>query len=109
MIAVACVAIVLWPVHYWLQMPVYEERFSFHAFMAQLCEYEAELMKSRAKAWQDGACSGAPWDDASEEAEVLKCCPYSSDGPRYGAWSEQAAVGNERPPEVRGEPNAILG
>jgi hypothetical protein len=38
------------------------------------------------------AKAGAPWDDPGEEAEILKCCPYSSDAPRYGSWSEQAAV-----------------
>lgn len=75
MIAVACLAIVLWPLHYWRRMPVYEERFSFHAFMAELCEYEAEIMKSRAEACAARASRGAPRDDASEEAEVLKCCP----------------------------------
>jgi hypothetical protein len=92
MVAVACVAVVLWPVHHWRQMPVYEEKATFHGFMAQLCKYEAELMISRADACAARAISGTPWGDASEEAEVLKCCPYSSDGPRYASWSEQAAV-----------------
>ena len=92
MIAVACMAIVLSPVHHWLQMPFYEERANYHGLMANLCEYETALMRKRADACSVLAKSGAPWDDPGEEAEVLKCCPYSSDAPRYGSWSEQAAV-----------------
>jgi hypothetical protein len=92
MIAVAFLAIGLWPVHHWLHQPYYEERANFHGMMAQFCECEAALYRHRATACSARASSGAPWDDPSEEAEDLKCCPYPSDGPRYGSWSEQAAV-----------------
>jgi hypothetical protein len=92
MIMVACVAILLWPVRCCLQMPYYEERALFHGFMADLCRYEAELMTRRADACSARARNGIAWDDPSEEAEVLKCCPYLTDRPRYGSWSEQAAV-----------------
>jgi hypothetical protein len=37
MIAVALVAIVLWPVHHWLERPYYEEKAKFHGLMAELC------------------------------------------------------------------------
>jgi hypothetical protein len=92
MIMVACVAILLWPVHCCLQMPYYDERAMFHGLMADLCRYEAELMTRRADSCSARARNGTAWDDPSEEAEVLKCCPYLTDRPRYGSWSEQAAV-----------------
>ena len=92
MAAVACVAVLLWPAHHWLQKPYYDEMASFHGMMAGLCESEAVLMKHRAKACSVRAQTGASWDDPSEEAETLKCCPYPEDVPRYGSWSEQAAI-----------------
>jgi hypothetical protein len=92
MIMVACVAILLWPVHCCLQMPHYDERALFHGLMADLCRDEAELMTRRADACSARSRNGTAWDDPSEEAEVLKCCPYLTDMPRYGSWSEQAAV-----------------
>jgi len=46
----------------------------------------------RSKACLARAMSGAPWDDPSEEAETLKCCPYPTDTPRYDSWAEQSAV-----------------
>jgi hypothetical protein len=92
MIMVACLAILLLPVHCCLQMPYYEELAGFHGFMADLCRYEAELMNRRADACSARARNGIAWDDPGEEAEVLKCCPYLTDRPRYGSWSEQAAV-----------------
>jgi hypothetical protein len=92
MVMVACVAILLFPVHCCLQLPYYEEQAQFHGFMAQLCRYEAEMMTGRANACSARARNGVAWDDPSEEAEVLKCCPYLTDTPRYASWSEQAAV-----------------
>jgi hypothetical protein len=92
MIAVVLVAVVLWPVHLWLYWPYYEAKAKFHGLMAQLCEAEAKLMTERAEQCLARSTSGAPWDDASDEAEVLKICPYPSDGPRYGSWLEQSAV-----------------
>ncbi len=49
-------------------------------------------MRHRADACAGRARRGAPWDDPSEQAAVLKCCPYPSDAPRYGSWVEQAAI-----------------
>jgi hypothetical protein len=95
MIMVACVAILLWPVHCCLQMPYYDERALFHGLMADLCRYEAELMTRRADACSARARNGIAWDDPSEEAEVLKCSPYLTDRPRYGSWSEQAPRGSQ--------------
>jgi len=92
MIAVAVLAIVLWPARYWLRRPYYEERTKIHGLVAGLCENDAKLMMGRAHACRARADIGVPWEDAGEEDEVLKCCPYPSDGPRYGSWSEQAAV-----------------
>ncbi len=90
MIGVALVAIILWPFHLWLYKPYYDSRARFHGFMAALCEAEAQLMMQRAD--QCLARGGRAWDDPSEEADVLKICPYPSDGPRYGSWLEQGAV-----------------
>jgi hypothetical protein len=92
MIAVVLVAVVLWPFHLWLYRPYYKEMARFHGLMAYLCEAEAKLMTRRAEQCLARSSSGAPWDDASDEAEVLKICPYPSDGPRYGSWLEQSAV-----------------
>lgn len=92
MIAVALVAIVLWPVHHWRQGPYYEEMARGHGLMADLCKNEATLMMQRAEACSARARSGAPWDEAGEEAENFKSCPYPNDCPQHGSWSEQAGV-----------------
>jgi hypothetical protein len=92
MIAVALVAIVLWPVHHWSQKPYYEEMARGHGLMAYFCANEAALMKQRAEACSARARTGAPWDETGEEAENLKCCPYPNDCPQNGSWSEQAGV-----------------
>jgi len=92
MVAVAFVAIVLWPVHHWRQKPYYEEMSRGHELMAYFCENEAALMKQRAEACSARARSGAPWDETGEEAENLKCCPYPNDCPQNGSWFEQAGV-----------------
>jgi hypothetical protein len=92
MIAVALVAIVLWPVHHWLERPYYEEKAKFHGLMAELCASEGTLMTRRAESCSVRGNSGAAWEDPSEEADDLKCCPYPSDCPQHGSWSEQAAV-----------------
>jgi hypothetical protein len=92
MIAVALAAIVLWPVHHWRQRPYYEEMTKVHGLMASLCANEAALMKHRAESCSARARSGAPWDETGEEVDNLKCCPYPSDSPQHGSWSEQAAV-----------------
>ena len=92
MIAVALVAIVLWPVHHWRQRPYYEEMTRIHELMAYLCKNEATLFMHRAESCSARARSGASWDETGEEAENLKCCPYPNDCPQQGSWSEQAAV-----------------
>jgi hypothetical protein len=92
MSAVALMAIVLWPVHLWYQRPYYDEMSRDHDLMAYLCSNEATLMKQRAESCKARAGSAAPWDEAGEEAENLRCCPYLSDCPQHGSWSEQAAV-----------------
>ena len=92
MIAVGSVAIALAPVHCCLQMRYYTEMVLMHGLMADMCRSEAELMRQRADACAMRAKNGVAWDDSSEEAETLKCCPYPNDTPRYGSWSEQAAV-----------------
>jgi len=90
--AVAVLAICLWPVHYWLRLPYDRKLAQYNGMMADFCEAEAGMMMGRSKACLARAKSGAPWDDPSDEAETLKCCPYPNDNPRYGSWLEQSAV-----------------
>jgi hypothetical protein len=92
MIAVGLVAVVLWPVHLWLYRPYYQNKAGFHGLLADLAAAEAEIMTQRADQCLARSKSGTPWDDSSEEAEVLRICPYPSDGPRFGSWSEQRDV-----------------
>jgi hypothetical protein len=89
---VAAFALLLLPVHYWVRGPYYTEKASFHGMMTAFCEYEADLMRGHARACLQRAETGARWDDPSEEAENLKCCPYPNDLPAYGSWAEQAAI-----------------
>jgi hypothetical protein len=92
MLTIAALAFMLWPVHYFLQLPYYEAQAEYHGLMAGFCEDEAELFTRRAELCRARARMGAPWNDPSEEAETLKCCPYLSDAPRYSSWLEQAVV-----------------
>jgi hypothetical protein len=92
MTAVALVAIVLWPVHRWRQKPYYEERGKYHELLAELCSNEARLMMRNADLCSARANRGIPWDDVGQETEDLQCCPYPSDRPQNGSWTEQAAV-----------------
>ncbi len=96
MIAVACIALLLALVRYSVRVPDSEEIPNIHSLMAELCKYEATLMSRRADDCLARAKHNAPWDDPSEEAETLKCCPYPSDTPPYGSWSDQAAVWKAR-------------
>ncbi len=92
MIAVAISALILWlfqPAH---RSPYYEPRSELHETLAGFCKGEEELMKHRANVCTDLARRGAPWDDPSEAADDLKCCPYINDVPPNGSWAEQAAV-----------------
>jgi hypothetical protein len=92
MIAVAISALIFWPVHCIRQLPYYERQFKLHDALAAFCRGEGELMTWRADACAARARSSAPWDDPSEAADDLKCCPYLNDVPRYGSWAEQAAI-----------------
>jgi multisubunit Na+/H+ antiporter MnhB subunit len=92
LIAVALLAIGLSPAHYWLYTPYYKEQANFHGMMARFCEDEAESMSRKAEACSARAHRGSQWDVPGKAAEDLKCCPYPSDVPRFGSWSEQAAV-----------------
>jgi hypothetical protein len=92
MIAVAISALILWPVHCLRRIPYHERQSSHHETLAGFCEGEEKLMRHRADVCADRARRGAPWDDSSEAADDLKCCPYINDLPRYGSWAEQAAV-----------------
>jgi hypothetical protein len=74
------------------ERPYYEEKANFHALMAELCASEGTLMTRMAESCSVRANSGAAWEGPSEEADDLKCCPYPSDCPQHGSWSEQAAV-----------------
>jgi hypothetical protein len=86
------VSIELRPVHHWLHRPYYERQARNHGTTAGFCEYESEWMSRRADACSARARFGTPWNEPGEKAEALKSCPYPSDVPRHGSWSEQAAV-----------------
>jgi hypothetical protein len=92
MMVIAILELILCAVHQGLRRPYYDERASFHGMMSDFCVAEADLMKGRADACRGRAMSDAPWDDTSDEAQDLKCCPYPWDAPRYGNWMDQAAV-----------------
>jgi hypothetical protein len=91
MIAVAIAAIILWLFRA-PQQPYDDPRSDLHDVLTAFCKGEEELMKHRAAVCADRARRGAPWDDPSEAADDLKCCPYINDVPPYGSWAEQAAV-----------------
>jgi hypothetical protein len=60
--------------------------------MAHLCTSEATLFKHRAESCWARATRRAAWGETGEDAETLRCCPYPSDSPQNGSWTEQAAV-----------------
>jgi hypothetical protein len=65
-------------------MPYYEDRALVYGFIADR-RYEAELMTCVADARSARARNGIAWGVSSEEAEVVKCCPYQTGTRRYGS------------------------
>jgi hypothetical protein len=49
-------------------------------------------MTERSRACLSMARRGVPWEDASEEAETLRICPFEQDRPRDPSWLTQAEV-----------------
>jgi hypothetical protein len=92
MVAVAISALILRLFQAAHQSPYYEPRSDLHDTLAGFCKGEEELMRHRADVCADRARRGAPWDDPSEAADDLKCCPYINDVPQHGSWAEQAAI-----------------
>lgn len=92
MIAVAIVALLLWPVHCIRQWPHYARQAQYYGMMSDLCVAESKLMQERSAACLARARRGVPWDESRLEAEDLKCCPYINDVPRHNDWSELAAI-----------------
>ena len=75
MLAVALVAIALWPVHCSRQQPYYEERAGFHGLMARLCGDEAVLWRSRADACTDRAIRGARGTIPAKRPRISSAVP----------------------------------
>ena len=92
MTTLAFAAVIFWPLQYARFEAHLEALASNHALMAYLFSNEAALMKQKESACQGRARSGAQWDEAGEEIESLKACPYPNDCPEHASWSEQAKV-----------------
>jgi hypothetical protein len=72
--------------------PPPQAKFLFHRIMADLCEDESRLMKSRTETCREWAARGVEWEVEGGVAEILRLCPYPDDPPAAHSWSEQAAV-----------------
>ena len=66
--------------------------FLLHIMLADFCEDESRLMKSRAETCREWAARGVAWEIQGAEAAALRICPYPWDTPASPSWSDQAAV-----------------
>ncbi|HWE38562.1 MAG TPA: hypothetical protein VG406_18470 [Isosphaeraceae bacterium] len=65
---------------------------STDSLLADLAALEAETYEGRAALCSKWAARRVPWDEAGEEATMLRTGPYPWDTPREPTWSAQAEV-----------------
>lgn len=77
------------------------------SLLADLAGLEADLYEERALRCMDRASRGVPWDEAGEEATMLRTGPYPWDNPREPSWSAQAEVWSRAAEKSRATPKAF--